>query len=71
MQPDSSTIEALVTELLLKHEEIPLEEQFLAFLTMEPFVQILRKEGFDNGDILKLCRQIEARKKDGHQEYDS
>lgn len=60
MKPDSSNdLETLIAELLLQEEKLPLQEQFAAFLTMEPFVKMLREEGFDNQDILRLCKRVD------------
>lgn len=74
MKPDSSTdadVETLIAELLLQEEKLPLQEQFAAFLTMEPFVKMLREEGFSNSDILQLCKKVDQGDLDGSQRENS
>jgi hypothetical protein len=57
-------IEDILTELLLSEDRIGVEEKFLIFLVMEPFIRQFRASGKSNMDILKLCRKIDEKRDD-------
>ncbi len=60
-------LEALLVELLWEANEAPqnVQERFLGFLVMEPFIRQFRAQGLSNKDILELCRRLDQRKQDG------
>ncbi len=58
-------LEELLAELLLSPEEggkMTVEERFLMFLVMEPFIRSMRKEGKSNLEILRLCQHIDGQR---------
>lgn len=58
-------LEDLILDILGSepNNKITLEEKFLMFLIMEPFIAKLRKSGFSNSDILSLCKKIDEKNK--------
>ena len=52
-------INALAVEMLLKSEINNLEELFLQFIVMEPFIRQLRASGVSNKELIRLCREID------------
>lgn len=60
---DRERLEDLIFDLLgSERSKITVEEKFLTFLVMEPFIVKLRKSGFSNLEILALCRKIDEKK---------
>ena len=57
-------LEALLIELMLEEpNSSSVQERFLSFLVMEPFIRQFRAQGLSNKKILELCRSLDARKK--------
>lgn len=52
-------VEDIIAELLLSEDRIGVEEKFLIFLVMEPFIRQFRASGKSNMEILRLCRKID------------
>lgn len=59
-------LESLLVELLLEEDpEQSVQEKFLGFLVMEPFIRQFRSQGLSNKDVLDLCRKLDERNRDG------
>lgn len=57
-------VEDILAELLLSEDRTGVEEKFLIFLVMEPFIRQFRASGKSNIEILRLCRKIDEDRED-------
>jgi len=59
----TNNLEALLVELMLEeNSKETVQERFLGFLVMEPFIRQFRAQGLSNKEILEMCRQLDIRK---------